>query len=91
MKNVDGTYDVTRPQVRRLRVDLDAYELETNQVEGKVLRWTIKVDGHRAATTRQHAGESDVWAHLFRKGTGAHTVEILKNGVSQHTYKVATH
>ena len=26
----------------------------------------------------------------FRKGTGTHTVQILKNGVSQRTYKVRT-
>jgi len=87
---VDGTYAVSRPHVRRLRVDLDAYELGANQVEGKALRWTIKVDGHRAATTRQHAGDTDVWSHHFAKGTGTHTVEVLKNGVSQQVYKVAT-
>ena len=55
-----------------------------------MLRWTIKVDGHRAAAIRQHAGDSDVWAQTFRAGTGTHTVQILKNGVSQRTFKVRT-
>src|SRR5262249_33763407 len=87
---VDGTYEVTRPHARRLRIDLHAFALEANQVEGKVLRWTIRVDARPDAPPRQHAGQSDVWAHLFRKGTGTHTVEVLKNGVSQHIYKVAT-
>ena len=51
----------------------------------------VKVDGHRALSIRQHAGDSDVWGQTFRKGTGTHTVEIVKNGVSQRTYKVHTH
>ena len=61
-----------------------------NQAEGSLLRWTIKVDGHRAAAISQHAGDTDLWEQTFRAGTGTHTVEILKNGVSQHTYKVRT-
>ena len=39
-----------------------------------MLRWTIKVDGHRAVSIRQHAGDTDIWAQAFRKGTGTHTV-----------------
>ena len=75
---------------RRLRVALSAFALGANQAEGSMLRWTIKVDGHRAAAIRQHAGDTDVWAQTFRAGTGTHTVQILKNGVSQRTFKVRT-
>ena len=85
-----GKYKASRPHPRRLRVDLSAFQLGANQAEGRMLRWTIKVDGHRAAAIRQHAGDTDVWAQTFRKDTGTHTVEILKNGVSQRTYKVRT-
>jgi hypothetical protein len=88
--DVSGNYKATRPHARRLRVDLSAFTLGANQAEGSMLRWTIKVDGHRAASIRQHAGDSDVWAQTFRVGTGTHTVQILKNGVSQRTFKVRT-
>ena len=88
--DVTGKYQVTRPQPRRLRIDLQAFELGANEIEGKILRWRIKVDGHRAAAIRQHAGDSDIWAQQFRKGTGTHTVTVFKNGVSQRTYKVST-
>ncbi len=88
--DVTGTYRASRPQPRRLRIDLQASRLGSNQVEGKILVWTAKVDGHWDATIRQHAGEKDVWAQSFRKHTGTHTVQIFKNGVSQHTYKVST-
>ena len=85
-----GKYKATRPHARRLRVELSAFALGANQAEGSMLRWTIKVDGHRAAAIRQHAGDTDVWAQTFREGTGTHTVQILKNGVSQQTFKVRT-
>ena len=88
--DVTGNYKATRPHPRRVRVDLSAFALGANQAEGSMLRWTIKVDGHRAAAIRQHAGDSDVWAQTFRAGTGTHTVQILKNGVSQRTFKVRT-
>jgi hypothetical protein len=88
--DVDGTYTATRPFPRKLRIDLHATKLGPDQVEGKVLRWRINVDGQRVAVIRQHAGDVDVWAQQFRKGTGTHTVEILKNGVSQRTYKIHT-
>jgi hypothetical protein len=88
--DVSGTYQATRPHARRMRVHLSAFALGANQEEGTVLRWTIKVDGHRAAAIRQHAGDADVWAQTFRADTGTHTVQILKNGVSQRTYKVRT-
>ena len=86
--DVTGNYQASRPHARRLRLDLSASALGANQAEGNMLRWTIKVDGHRAAAIRQHAGETDIWAQTFRKGSGTHTVQILKNGVSQRTYKV---
>ena len=89
--DVTGAYQATRPATHRLRVKLQAFELGVDQVEGKQLHWVIKVDGHRSAAIRQHAGENDVWAQRFRKGTGTHTVEIVKNGVSQRTFKVRTH
>ena len=89
--DVTGKYQASRPSPRRLRVNLSAFELGANQAEGSMLRWTIKVDGHRAASIRQHAGDTDIWAQTFRKGTGTHTVEIIKNGVSQRTYKVRAH
>ena len=88
--DVTGSYKATRPNPRRVRVDLSAFALGANQAEGTMLRWTIKVDGHRAAAILQHAGDSDVWAQTFRAGTGTHTVQILKNGVSQRTFKVRT-
>lgn len=88
--DVTGKYAASRPQVRRLRLDLRAFKLGANEVEGKLLRWTVGVDGHRVATITQHAGDADVWAQQFRKGTGTHTVKIAKNGVSQHTYRVRT-
>lgn len=88
--DVDGTHSVTRPGVRKIRVHLRSAELGADQVEGKMLRWTIKVDGRRAAAIRQHAGETDVWIQKFQKGTGTHRVEVLKNGVSAGTYKVHT-
>ena len=88
--DVTGKYQASRPSPRRMRVDMQAFKLGANQAEGSLLRWRIKVDGGRSALIRQHAGDSDVWAQSFRKGTGTHTVEILKNGVSQHTYKVGT-
>lgn len=87
---VDGTYQASRPHARRLRVVLQASELGANAVEGKMLRWSIKVDGYRAVGIRQHAGDTNTWAQTFRKDTGTHSVEILKNGVSQHIYKVHT-
>jgi hypothetical protein len=86
--DVTGNYKATRPHPRRLRLDLSASALGANQAEGNMLRWTIKVDGHRASAIGQHAGETDIWAQTFRKGSGTHTVQILKNGVSQRTYKV---
>jgi hypothetical protein len=89
--DVTGAYQATRPATHRLRVKLQAFELGVDQVEGKQLHWVVKVDGHRSAAIRQHAGEKDVWAQRFRKGTGTHTVEIVKNGVSQRTFKVRTH
>ncbi len=88
--DVTGKYHASRHHARRLRIDLSAFQLGANQVEGSMLTWTIQVDGHRAATIRQHAGDTDFWAQTFRKGTGTHTVKILKNGVSEHTYKVRT-
>ena len=88
--DVAGKYHASRPQADRLRIVLSAFALGANQAEGSMLRWTIKVDGHRAAAIRQHAGDSDVWAQTFRAGTGTHTVQILKNGVSQRTFKVRT-
>jgi hypothetical protein len=88
--DVDGTHKATRPLPRRLRIDLTASKVGAHEVEGKVLRWRIVVDGRRAAAIRQHAGEKDVWAQTFRAGTGKHTVEVVKNGVSQGTYKIFT-
>jgi hypothetical protein len=88
--DVNGTFQATRPHPRRLRIDLQASELRANEVEGKMLRWRIKVDGRFAAAIRQHAGETDVWAQTFRPGTGKHTVQIVKNDVLQRTYKVFT-
>jgi hypothetical protein len=88
--DVGGKYQASRPKPRRLRLDLRASKLGANQVAGKMLVWTIEVDGHWDATIRQHAGETDVWAQSFRKHTGTHTVQIAKNGVSQTTYKVRT-
>jgi hypothetical protein len=88
--DVTGTYHASRPAPRHLRVKLQAFALGANQAEGKMLRWRIKVDGHRAAAIRQHAGETDVWAQRFHQGTGTHTVEILENGVSQRTFQVHT-
>ena len=88
--DVTGKYQASRPNLRRMRVDLQAFKLGANQAEGKLLRWAIKVDGHRDAAIRQHAGDTDIWAQSFRKGTGTHTVEIVKNGVSQRAYKVRT-
>jgi hypothetical protein len=88
--DVTGTHQASRPKSRRLRIDVRASKLGAQQVEGRRLVWTIKVDGHWNATIRQHAGDADVWAHSFRKHTGTHTVQILKGGVSQHTYKVST-
>ena len=88
--DVSGQYKASRPHARQLRVDFRAFKLGANQTEGKQLRWRIKVDGHPAATTRQHAGDTDVWTQHFAKSTRTHTVEIIKNGVSQHTYKVHT-
>ena len=88
--DVSGSYQATRPHPRRLRVTLQASALDVNQVEGKTLRWRFKVDGRAAGAIRQHAGETDLWTRHFDKGTGTHTVEIVKNGVSQHTYKIHT-
>lgn len=88
--DVTGTYVASRPAPRHLRVKLQAFALNAHQTEGTMLRWRIKVDGHRAAAIRQHAGETDVWAQRFRQGTGTHTVEILENGVSQRTFQVHT-
>ncbi len=88
--DVAGQYKASRPHARQLRVDFRAFKLGANQTEGKQLRWTIKVDGHPAATIRQHAGDTDVWTQHFAKGTRIHTVDIIKNGVSQHTYKIHT-
>jgi hypothetical protein len=88
--DVDGECNVTRPGTRRLRIDLQASELGANQAEGAILRWTIKVDGKRVATIRQHAGDTDVSVQRFQAGTGTHSVEILKNGVIEGTYKVRT-
>jgi hypothetical protein len=88
--DVTGKYKATRPHVRRLRVNLSAFALGANQAEGSMLRWTIKVDGHRAASIRQHAGDADVWAQTFRQDTGTHTVQILKNGEIQRTFKIRT-
>lgn len=86
--DVDGTYQASRPHPRRLRINLQAFELGANQVEGNQLKWRFRVDGHGAGAIREHAGETDVWSQRFEKGTGRHTVEVLKNGVSQHVYKV---
>jgi hypothetical protein len=88
--DVNGKYQASRPQPRRLRIDLRASKLGANQVEGKMLVWTIKVDGRLSATIRQHAGDTDVWAQSFRNHSGTHNVQIVKNGVSQHTYRVNT-
>jgi hypothetical protein len=88
--DVTGTYKAKRPHHRRVYVGFKAVKLGTHQAEGKMLRWTIKVDGHRVTSISQHAGDRDSWAQTFGKGTGTHTVEILKNGVSQHIYKVHT-
>ena len=88
--DVTGAYHATRPKAHRLRVALNSSKLEADQVEGSKLHWRIKVDGHRAATIDQHAGEHDVWAQTFRKDTGTHTVEIIENGASQRTFKVHT-
>jgi hypothetical protein len=89
--NVTGDFKATRKHDRRLRVDFQAFPLAANQAEGNLLRWMVKVDGKRVMTVGQHAGDTDTWAQRFRKGTGTHTVEIFKNGVSQHIYKVRTH
>ena len=88
--DVTGTYRASRPHPRRLRLDLQAFQLGANQAEGSMLTWAIKVDGHRAVTIRQHAGDTDGWAQTFRAGTGTHTVQIIKNGVSERTYKIRT-
>ena len=88
--DVDGTHEATRPFARRLRIDLHANALGANEVEGAMLRWKIKVDGKRVAAISQHAGEHELWVQRFQKGTGTHTVKVLKNGVSQGTYKVST-
>jgi len=88
--NVRGKSHASRPWARRLRVDMQAYKLGAHQVEGKTLSWTIKVDGHWDASFRQHAGDKDLWAKSFRKHTGTHTVQVIKNGVRQHTYTVRT-
>lgn len=88
--DVKGTYHASRPAARKLRIDLTSFKLGANQVEAKMLVWTIKVDGRHAATIRQHAGDHDVWAQKFAQRTGTHTVEVVKNGVSMVTYKVQT-
>jgi hypothetical protein len=88
--DVTGRHEASRPNARRLRIDMQAFKLGPNRVEGKMLRWTIRVDGRRAAAIGQHAGETDVWAQQFRKGSGTHTVEIIKNGGDRRTYKVNT-
>lgn len=88
--DVTGQYQASRPRPRRLRLDLQAFDLAADQAEGKLLRWTVKVDGRRSAVIRQHAGDKDISVQQFRRGSGKHTVEIIKNGVSQRTYKVRT-
>jgi hypothetical protein len=88
--DVNGSYHATRPHPRKLRLNFHAAKIGADQVEGKLLHWRIIVDGQRAAVIRQHAGDSDVWAQRFPKGSGTHTVEILKNGVSQRIYKIHT-
>jgi hypothetical protein len=88
--DVTGECTVTTPRINRLRIKLAAAELGTNEVEGAVLRWTIKVDGKRVETIRQHAGDTAFSVQRFKAGTGTHSVKVLKNGVSQNTYKVDT-
>ena len=65
--------------------DVVAIDLKTRKIA-----WRVKVDGHRAAAIRQHAGDSDVWAQRFQNDTGTHVVKIVKNGNSVRTYKVHT-
>ena len=85
-----GKATVGRPHARSLKITMKANGLGANQAESKALRWKITVDGRLAATVRQHAGDSDTWQQHFVKGTGKHTVKIVKIGVSKRTYKVST-
>jgi hypothetical protein len=88
--DVKGRATVTRPKARTLKIVLRSNPLREHQVEGKLLRWRIAVDGRTSARIRQHAGDSDAWGQRFKKHTGTHTVKVFKNGTLVRTLKVRT-
>ena len=89
-KDVTGFSTAKKVTPRKVRLDLFSKALQANTVEGKRLAWKIKVDGHTAFTTKQHADDHDRWARSFRKNSGRHTIELFKNGKLVRSIKVNT-
>ena len=89
-KDVTGsvTSKVKRNHLAKLTFTADALPAGTTQ--GKVLTWTVKVDGTQTAEFVQNAGQVSKLTYPFKKHTGTHKVVVRKNGVKQTVVKVNT-
>lgn len=91
--DVSGKYQVTRRNTSkwmRVRIVMTAGAQPEGSVEGKRLVWTIKADGARVFETSQHFGDRSAFVKAFKKKSGKHTVQIMKNGKVVRTVVVRT-
>ena len=72
------------------RITMTSVAKPANAVAGKRLHWKISVDGKRVFATKQQFGDRDVWVQRFARNSGAHRVELFKNGVQVRNFMVRT-
>jgi hypothetical protein len=89
-KDVTGTVTSKVRKNLKAKVTLTTDKLPTGITQGKALTWTIKVDGKIVASFDQNAGQVSRFAFSFKKHTGTHKVDVLKNGAKDVTIKVKT-
>ena len=86
----DTVTQVVRKHVTVLKVHFVTDALGANEVQGAKLRFKVTSDGKVVYRNQMGAGQKSVATLRFPKGSGKHTVQVLKNGVVDTTVVVKT-